>query len=129
MWAYVSYAASHWELIIVCLIGIAALSYLAFILKNWKVALAAAVIACCALAYQHADIAGYNRRVAEDVAAQTQIYKDRIEALNSIALKHAMETKHDDETIAKLREQSEQTPANDRACLDRDAASRVRSIR
>jgi hypothetical protein len=129
MMAYLSYVASHWELVVVCVVGVAALGYVSFILHNWKTAVAAVAVACCGLAYQHADVAGYERRVAEDVAAQTQVYKERIDALNSIALKNAMQAKSDSESIKSLEKQSEETPKNDSPCLDRAAASRVRNIK
>lgn len=128
MWAYVSFFASHWELLVVIGIGSVALAYLAFVLKNWKLAVAVAVIACCGLVYQHADVSGYNRRVAEDVAAQTQIYKDRIDVLNKVASAHGAATLRDAADIDKLEKKASETPKNDAACLDRAGASRVRSI-
>jgi hypothetical protein len=127
--AYASYIGSHWELIVLCVLGVAALGYAAFALRNWKVAAFAVVVTCAALFYQRAQIDGYNRRVAEDVAAQTQIYKDRIDALNTLALRNAMQAQKDSDTLNALRKKSEDTPKNDGACLDRAAVGRVRDIR
>jgi hypothetical protein len=128
-WGFASYILAHWELILVCSLSVAALGYAAFILKNWKVAIAAVVIACCGLAYQGADMAGYNRKVAEDVAAQTEIYKNRLTALNNLALKNAAQAKVDADKINELESKASETPKNDGACLDAAAASRVRNIR
>lgn len=127
--AYVSYLGSHWELVIIVVLGVAVLGYGAFALRNWKIAAAAIVLTCLAFAYQRAQIDGYNRRVAEDVAKETQIYKDRIDALNTLALKDAMQAQKDAANISELRKKSEDTPKNDSACLDRAAVGRVRDIR
>lgn len=123
-----SYVMAHWELIVVCVLAVAALGYAAFVLKNWKVALAAIIIACCGLAYQGADMAGYNRKVAEDVAAQTQIYKQRVDALNTLALKDAARAKSDAEKIEALQKVADATPKNDNTCFDVGTTRRVRAI-
>ncbi len=128
MWAYVSFFASHWELVVVNIVGLAVLAYVAFVLKNWKLAAAGLIIACCGLVYQHADIAGYKRRVAEDVAKQTQTYKDRIDVLNKVASSHGAETLKDATDVDKLQKVASDTPKNDNACFDRAAAGRVRGV-
>lgn len=127
--AYVSYLGSHWELVIIVVLGVAVLGYGAFALRNWKIAAAAIVLTCLAFAYQRAQIDGYNRRVAEDVASQTKILQGRIDALNLLALKDAMQAQKDAANISELRKKSEDTPKNDSACLDRAAVGRVRDIR
>jgi hypothetical protein len=127
--SYVSYLLSHWELVVLCVLVVAALGYAAFALRSWKVAACAVVVICVGLFYQRAQIDGYNRRVAEDVAAQTQIYKDRIDALNTLALRNAMQAQKDSDSLNALRKKSEDTPKNDSACLDRAAVGRVRDIR
>ena len=127
--AYVSYLGSHWELVIICVLGVVALGYAAFALRNWKVAAFAIAVTCAGLFYQRAQIDGYNRRVSEDVAAQTQTYKDRIDVLNTLALKNAMQAQKDSDSLNALRKKSEDTPKNDGACLDRAAVGRVRDIR
>ncbi len=71
---------------------------------------------------------GYERRVAENAAAQIETLQRRLGALQLIAASDAIRATTDRDHIEKLETLSRETPKNDGVCLDADAARRVRSI-
>jgi cell division protein FtsB len=127
--AALSYLGAHWTLIIVVVLAVAVLGYLAFILKNWKAALAAVVLVMAGLAYQSADLAGYKRRVNEEAQAQVKLLNSRLAVLEAVSKAYNARAAYDAATIKKLEDEAKETPANSDQCLPADAARRVRSIR
>jgi cell division protein FtsB len=127
--AYLSYLGSNWVLVIICVLAVIVLGYLAFILKNWKIALAAIVLVCFGLAYQKANMDGYKRRVNEEAAAQVKLLNDRIATMTLVTALDAQRAKDDQEKISELERLASETPPNTGVCLDADATRRVRAIR
>jgi hypothetical protein len=127
--ALLSYLASHWVLFILVVLSVAGLSAGAWFLKNWKLAAAAIVLTVAGLAYQAADMEGYKRKVSEDAQEQLSTLKSRLGVLQLVAQADAARQKADRSHIDQLETLSRETPHNDGACLDLDAARRVRAVR
>jgi hypothetical protein len=126
--ATLAYLGSHWVLVIVVTLVVAGLGVAAYILKNLKFALAAIVIAVCGFAYQGAVTSGIQDQMNKDIAAQADLYKGRLNTLSDLALKNAAQAKIDADKIAELESKASETPKNDGACFDADAARRVSNI-
>lgn len=129
MMGYLSYVGSHWELIIVVVLGVLALGAIAYFLKNWKAAVAAIVLACAGFAYQTADMAGYNRAVNEQVAKKTEQLEFRIKLANEIADDYAVKAEKDNKKIDELEKSASETPKNYNTCFDVDTSGRVGRVR
>lgn len=98
------------------------MTFLLWALKNWKlIALVAAVLSIFTL--------GYKLRSAMDAYEQVETLKRRLGALQITDAVNAKRLAADSKTIAELERKASETPANSGACLDRDAARRVRSVR
>lgn len=128
MWA-LSYIGANFALILVVVLAVVALGSIAWFAKNWKVAVAAALVLLAGLAYQHIDKTAYQRRVAEEAAQQAKTLQARIDTLSDINNANAARAIQDEIKISKLKEQAGQTPANSADCLDENAAGRVGGIR
>jgi hypothetical protein len=97
--------------------------------NNWKLAVAAlAVLAALAFVWQ-ADRAGYQRRVAEEAAAQVKVLQDRLTVVNAINKAYTDRFTVDQKALAELKKAARETPKNDAPCLPAGAARRVQSIR
>lgn len=79
-------------------------------------------------AYYTIEKHGYQRKSAEDAAAQVETLQRRLGALQLAAAADAARASADREQIDKLETLSRETPKNDGVCLDADAARRVRAI-
>jgi hypothetical protein len=128
MWA-LSYLGSNFGPIIVCTLTVVALGAIAWFARNWKVAVAAAAVLAAGFAYMHIDKTAYQRRVAEEAAAQVKLLKDRLASIERVNEQYASKVLIDSKTIAELKRKASETPKNDSPCLDADAARRVQSIR
>lgn len=93
-----------------------------FVLKNWK---AFALVACVVFIFT----LGYKLRAAQDAYEQVETLKRRLGALQITTANDAKRLAADSKTIAELERKAGETPPNTGACLDRDAARRVRAIR
>jgi positive regulator of sigma E activity len=76
MW-FLSYWAANFALIIVVTLAVVALGAVAWFAKNWKVAVAAAAVLAAGFAYMQIDKSAYQRRVAEEAAAQVKLLQGR----------------------------------------------------
>lgn len=123
-----SYIGSNFALILVVVLAVVALGAVAWFAKNWKVAVAAVVVLGLGLAYQQIDKNAYQRRVAEEAAAKVAVLQSRINELAKINQADTERALADAAEIARLETLAGDTPANDRPCLDVDAARRVRAI-
>ena len=95
---------------------------LLWVLKNWKaLALVAAVIGIFTL--------GYKLRAAQDAYEQVATLQRRLGALQLTAKADAKRAAKDKARLDELERLASETPQNAGACLDRDAARRVRAIR
>lgn len=128
MWA-LSYIGANFALILVVVLAVVALGAIAWFAKNWKVAVAAALVLLAGLAYQHIDKTAYQRAIAEQKAREVALLQARIDTLSDINNANAARAIQDEVKINKLREQASQTPANTADCLDENAAGRVGGIR
>ncbi len=124
-----SYLGAHWVLFILVVLSVSGLSAGAWFLKNWKLAAAAIVLTVVGLAYQAASMEGYKRKVAEDAQEQLRTLKHRLGAIQLTQALDAQRSTADVYLNSKLETLSRETPHNDSACLDIDAARRVRAIR
>jgi hypothetical protein len=97
-------------------------SAFAWAFKNWKLVLVA-------LAITTIFTLGYKLRAAYDAYEQVETLKRRLGALQITAKHDAARVAADAKTIAELERKASETPPNTGACLDRDAARRVRAIR
>jgi hypothetical protein len=125
----ISYIASNWELIVVVVLAVIALGAAAWFLKNWKIAVAAIVIAAFGFAYQSANMAGFNRAVAIETAVRTKLLQGRLDTLTTLAVKDNEQAIVDAKRINDLESIANETPKNDGFCLDASAVGRVQSIR
>lgn len=125
---FLTYFGSHWLLVIVVSLVVVALGLAAYVLKNLKFALAAIGVAAAGLAYQGAVTSGIQDQMQRDLAAKTELYEGRIKTLNDLAKRNAVQAKLDADKIEELERTASETPKNDGACLDADAANRVSNI-
>lgn len=128
MWA-LSYIGANFALILVVVLAVVALGAIAWFAKNWKVAVAAALVLLAGLAYQHIDKTAYQRAIAEQKAREVAVLQARIDALDEANRNNAKRALEDAQRIKTLQEQAKQTPANTADCLDENAAGRVGGIR
>lgn len=102
------------------------------LIANWRTTLYATLVALAlsgaGFAYYTIEKRGYERRVAENAAAQVETLQRRLGALQLTAAADAARATADREQIDKLETQARETPKNDGVCLDADAARRVRAI-
>lgn len=126
--ALLAYLAAHWVLVIITVLVVAGLTAACVILKNLKFALAAVAVAIAGFMYQGAVMSGIQTQMQKDIAEQSEIYRGRVDALNTLALKNAAQANADADKINDLESRASETPKNDGACLDASAASRVRAI-
>jgi len=123
-----SYVGSHFALIIATVLAVILLGAVAWFAKNWKVAVAAVAVVVAGLAYQQIDKSAYQRRVAEEAAAQVKTLQGRLNTVNAVNEAYGKRYASDQKELSELRKLARETPANSSPCLDRDAARRVRSI-
>lgn len=127
--AFLAYLAAHWVLVIVTILVVVALAGAAYVFKNMKYALAAVVVAIAGFMYQGAVMHGVNLQIERDMAIKVALLNGRINTLNTANEKDAALAIEDAKEIERLKGLSSETPANGNACLDVDAARRVRNIR
>lgn len=128
MWL-LSYLGSTFGLILVATVAVISLGVIAWVSKNWKVALAAAVVLAASFAYMQIDKNAYQRRVAEETREQIVVLQSRLATLQNVAKADAFRAAAFKQQLDKLERQASETPPNPTACLPRDAAGRVRAIR
>lgn len=128
MWV-LSYLGANFALVLVVVLAVVALGAVAWFARNWKVAVAAVVVAAAGLYAQQFDKNGYNRRVAEEVAEQTRVLQGRLDTLQAVNTADAERALAANARIAELEALAAQTPANNNQCLPEDAAKRVGDIR
>jgi glucan phosphoethanolaminetransferase (alkaline phosphatase superfamily) len=128
MWL-LSYIGGNFALILVVFLAVVALGAVAWFAKNWKVAVTAVVILGAGFAYMQIDKNAYQRRVAEETAAEVNALKARIALTNAAAEREAKRAIADAEQISELKRKASETPPNAGECFDAAAADRVRSIR
>lgn len=128
MW-FLSYIGSNFALILVVTLAVIAVGAVAWFAKNWKVAVAALVILAAGFAYMQIDKNAYQRRVAEEAAAEVNALKVQIALTNAAAERDAQRAIADAEQISELKRKASDTPANSGECFDVNAADRVRAIR
>ena len=126
--AYLSYLGSHWVLFISVVLIVIVLGAASWFLKNWKLAAGAIIVVVFGLAYQSANMDGYQRKVAEDAQAQIKVLGARLLAANIIASQDTQRATADAFLNSKLDALSRETPFNPAGCLSLDAARRVRAI-
>jgi hypothetical protein len=129
MSALLLYLASHWVLVIITVLAVVALGAAAYVFKNLKFALAAIAVAIAGFMYQGAVMHGVNLQIERDMAIKVALLNGRITTLNTASEKDAALAIEDAKEIERLKGLSSETPANGNACLDVDAARRVRNIR
>ncbi len=123
------YLMSHWTLVLVTVLSVIGLGVASWVFKNWKMALAAIVVAIFGFMYQGAVMHGINLQVARDAAAKMEILEGRIDTMNKTAALHNKRAEEDAAKIEELENQANETPANSGACIDVDSARRLRNIR
>lgn len=128
MGALLAYLASHWVLATSTTLAVIGLGGAAYVFKNLKFALAAIALAVAGFMYQGAVMSGINLQIAKDTAAQAEILNSRLDTLNTLALKNAMQAKVDADKIEELERTASETPTNAGACFDVDTARRVSNI-
>lgn len=105
------------------------LTAIAWLLNNWKLALAGVAVVAALLFVWHVDRAGYQRRVAEEAAVQVKVLQGRLDTVNAINTAYGQRYSADQKALSELKKAASETPKNDAACLPRAATGRVRSIR
>ena len=128
MWL-LSYLGANFALVLVVVLAVVALGAVAWFAKNWKVAVAAVVVAMAGLYAQQFDKNGYDRRVAEEVAEQTKVLQSRLNTLQAVNAADVERALAANARIAEQEALAAQTPANANQCLPEDAAKRVGDIR
>jgi hypothetical protein len=128
MAAFLLYLATHWMIVIIAVLIVVGLGVAAYVLKNLKFALWAIAIAAAGFIYQGAVTSGIQTELNKQIVAQSEIYQNRIDELNTLAAHNALRAKSDENEKDKLESAASDTPKNDGACLDAGAASRVSNI-
>jgi endonuclease/exonuclease/phosphatase (EEP) superfamily protein YafD len=105
------------------------LAYVAFVLRNWKIAAAVAAIVFSIIAVQQIYSAGYHARIDEEVAARTRQLQDRLDTLQKAAEADRQRADEDAARIEDLQKQVSATPENKGKALPRDAANRIGGVR
>jgi hypothetical protein len=123
------YLATHWVLVIVVVLAVVGFGIAAWVFRNWKLALAAIVLAVAGFMYQGAVMHGINVQLEKDMAEQLEISNGRQATINTLTLKDAFQAKKDSDANEALERTASETPKNDGPCLAADAAHRVWSIR
>lgn len=124
-----SYLSANFALVLATWLGVLALAAIAWFTKNWKAAVAAGFVLIAGLAYQQVDKNAYQRRVAEEAAQQVKVLQGRLDALAVANEADSARATTDTAALDSLRQQAAQTPANNAACFDVEAAKRVGGIR
>lgn len=127
--AALSFLWQYWQWIVIGALAVVVLGYVAFILRNWKIAAAVIAIVCAFLGAQALYNAGYNARVAVEVADRTKLIQARLDTLEFIAAGDKVRADADAETIRILTEQASATPANSTAALPADVVKRIGAIK
>lgn len=127
--ALLLYLLSHWVLVLVAVLSVVGLGVAAWVFKNWKMALAAIVVAIFGFMYQGAVMHGINLQIANQAAEKIEILEDRIDVMNKAAALHSARAVEDAAKIEELENLANETPANNGACLDIDSARRLRNIK
>jgi apolipoprotein N-acyltransferase len=123
-----SYLGANLALVLVVVLAVVALGAVAWFAKNWKVAVAALVVAAAGLYAQQFDKNGYDRRVTEEVAEQTKVLQGRLDTLRDVNQADVKRALAANARIAELEALAAQTPSNNNQCLPEDAAKRVGDI-
>lgn len=129
MYSLFVFLASNWALVLVGVLAIVICGAVAWFTKNWKAAAIGVAILAAIYGAQHLFTAGVNAEVARQVARERALLENRIKLANDIADDHIKRAEQDAAKIEELEKLAAQTPANDTACLDRDAARRVRDVK
>lgn len=124
-----SFLWSYGPWILIGTIGAAVLAYVAFILKNWKIAAAVAVLVALYFSHQGMYSAGYGAKVAEEAKKLTALLQGRIDTLESVAKEDAARADADADEIERLRTAAADTPVNATVALPAAAARRIRGIK
>lgn len=127
--AFLLYIMAHWVLVLIVTLSVIGLGAGAWFLKNWKLALAAIALAVAGFMYQGAVMHGINLQIANEAAGKIEILEDHIATLNKANALHNARALEDAKQIEELESSANETPANSSACLDADAARRVRNIK
>lgn len=128
MWA-LSYIGSNFALILVVVLAVVALGAVAWFARNWKVAVAAILVLCVGLAYQHVDKTAYQRRVSEEAARDKKVLQGRLDTLQKQTAADAERAKADAAYIESLEALASETPANDKPAIDQGTANRIGAIK
>lgn len=123
-----SYIGGNFGLILFTVLAVVALCAVAWFAKNWKVVVAAVAILAAGFIYMQIDKSAYQRRVAEEAAAQVKLLNDRIVVMEIVSKNDGARAAINQEYITKLEEEASDTPKNAGVCLDAAGARRVRSI-
>lgn len=123
------YLGSHWILVIAAVATVVGLGALAWFLKNWRLALAAIIVAIAGFMYQGAVMHGIQLQLAKDAARNIEILQGREDALKQLVIKDAAQAVADSAKISELERTASETPKNEGACLPADAAGRIGRVR
>lgn len=129
MLAALAFFAKHWQLVLIVVGATAGAVWLAVVLRNWKIAAAAAALVGAFLAGQQLWTAGYESRVEEEVAARTAILQERVNTLEKITAADGQRAHRDAQEIARLSQLVAETPENTAPGLPRDAVRRIRGVK
>jgi hypothetical protein len=129
MYSLAVFLASNWALVVAVVLAIVICGAISWFTKNWKIAAAGVAILAALYGAQHLFTAGVNAEVARQVAREKALLEHRITVANEIADHHMKRAEEDAARIEELGRLAAQTPANTNACLDIDAARRVRGIK
>lgn len=128
MWL-LSYITANLALILVVLLAVAGCGLIFWITKNLWAVVTAVVILAAGFAYQQVDKSAYQRRVSEEAAAQTRVLQSRLDAVTDINNANTARAVEDQVKIEELEKLANETPANNTACLDPEAAARIGAIK
>ena len=119
---------AHWQLVLAVVLGTAALGYAAFILRNWKIAVAALFLICWFVDRQHQYANGFNARIEQEVAEQTKTLRARVATLEKTTKQDQAQAAKDAAEISDLRKKAETTPENTKPALPLDAVKRIGAV-
>ena len=96
-----------------------------FVMRHWKLVLALGAIGGMGLEGFHLARA-WDEKAA--IVAEAETLKKRLATITLLQATDAARAKADQDELEKLRDTARETPTNAGACLDRDAARRLRAI-
>lgn len=129
MWGSLAFLKEYWGPLLALAPVIAALGFIAYVSRDWRVAAAAVAIVAVMLYADHLFKQGYNKREAELRAEYTRVLAEREVVRAEAEAEYRRQKAEDDARLAELQRVIDETPPNDQPAVPRSSGGRIRSVR